>query len=68
MLASNTCRGSTTSVRATHATFQMENCPSPVSIRPMFPGLNASGYVNATVRIAAPASTARNSHAVWWVG
>ena len=32
--ASKTCNGSVTSVRATQATFQIENCPSRLSTRP----------------------------------
>src|SRR5262249_42985982 len=57
MLASKTCRGSTTSVRATQATFQIDSWPSALSTRPTRPSLNPIGYVIASVRAAATVRT-----------
>ena len=54
------CRGpagSTTSVRATHATFQMLNWPSPESMRPAEAPRTASGHVITTVMRRAAATT-----------
>src|SRR5437763_6808074 len=61
MLASNTCHGSRTRARATHATFQMENCPSPLSTRPTLPGWRASGNVKRTASAPNPSSTIASS-------
>ena len=49
--------GSTTSVRATHATFQMLNWPSPESMRPAEPPRTTSGHVMTTVMRRAAATT-----------
>src|SRR2546423_2549647 len=61
MLLSNRWRGSTSSVRATQATFQIENWPSPLSTRAIVPIRNASGYVNAAVSSVVPRTTSPNS-------
>ncbi len=61
MLASKRLAGSVAIARATHATHQIENRPSPVLVRPSVPRPPASGHVMSTDRPRATAHTLATS-------